>query len=259
MQIEQIRPPLSTQLAVHQPVDGAPRPGSGGGPVPALPGVGVVGEPGQGEQFDLLLLGALRQCLQLAQPLLLRGGHAPGDLLAVSGAPVSGEGSAQQQHRAHPARMRQAETAGQIRAVGVPDQHGLRRVPRVEQLGEIVDVPGESVSALPSGRAGTALVVAVDPGEVGDRRGELAQIVRQPRAAVQHDHRSGRRLLPPRPPADPRPVGHCRKALSSRHRPRLRAFHLAFPIPIYQSDNNGTTWEYRALREYVARKPRLFH
>lgn len=85
--------------------------------------------------------------------------------------------------------MCQTEPARQISAVGVPDQHGLGIVPCVEQLGEIVDMPGEGMAALPRGLACATLVVSVHGREVRDHGGDIAQIVRQPRTAVEHDHR----------------------------------------------------------------------
>lgn len=74
--VERVRTSFLAEFTVHEPVDGAALPGTLRGPVPTAFGIGVVGEPGQREQLDFLVLRAVRQLLQRAESLLLCRGHA---------------------------------------------------------------------------------------------------------------------------------------------------------------------------------------
>ncbi len=189
MLIERVRASFPAKFDIHSPVDWATPPGALSRPVPPAFEIGVVGEPGQREQLDFLLLRAVRQLLQSAEPLLLCCGHTAAALPSVPGAPITDERPAHQQHRGNPVTVRQAKPARQVSAIGMPNQHGLGHIPCVEQLGEIVDMPGEGMAPLPRRPARAALVVPVHGSKVRDQGGNIAQVVRQTRTAMEHDHR----------------------------------------------------------------------
>lgn len=172
---------------------------------------------------------AVRQLLQSVEPLLLCCGHTAITLRSVPGAPITDERPAHQQHRGNPVRVRQAEPARQVSTVGVSNQHGLGHVPCVEQLSEIVDVPGEGMASPPWRPARAALVVPVHGRKVRDHGGYIAQVVRQTRTAMEHDHGRPPGGISQRHPAQLRLVRHRHEAL------RLHRGHRGEPTGLTEA------------------------
>src|SRR3977135_4423204 len=75
------------------------------------------------------------------------------------------------------------------------------------------------MTPLPRGLARATLVVAVHGCEILDHRGDVAKIVRQAGAPMQHDHGRPPSCVTQRPPAKVRPVDHWRET------PRLPQAH----------------------------------
>ncbi len=105
-----------------------------------------------------------------------------------------------QYNRRDPIRPAQAVAGGEVRTVGVTYEGDSIVAPIIEKIIKVVQMTVQCVVALPRRAADPALVVPVNNGEVIDHRCDLAQVVREPRPAVQEHHRRPASCSPPLSP-----------------------------------------------------------